>query len=138
MVYIYVDKTHFLIENEFKIAFFSHNKNNIYIIIENRRKYNQNKQNKKIIKRKERRISIRRRIRNMTQTKFNVGMTCGGCANAVKRILKKMDGVTEIDANVETKLVIVDHTDAVTSQQMLDALKKWSDASGKSVELNED
>ena len=33
----------------------------------------------------------------MTQTKFNVGMTCGGCANAVKRILK-MDGVTEIDA----------------------------------------
>ena len=74
----------------------------------------------------------------MTQTKFNVGMTCGGCANAVKRILKKMDGVTEIDANVETKLVIVDHTDAVTSQQMLEALKKWSDASGKSVELNED
>ena len=74
----------------------------------------------------------------MTQTKFNVGMTCGGCANAVKRILKKMDGVTEIDANVETKLVIVDHTDAVTSQQMFDALKKWSDASGKSVELNED
>ena len=127
-----------MIENEFKIAFFSHNKNNIYIIIENRRKYNQNKQNKKIIKRKERRISIRRRIRNMTQTKFNVGMTCGGCANAVKRILKKMDGVTEINANVETKLVIVDHTDAVTSQQMLDALKKWSDASGKSVELNED
>ena len=113
------------------------NKNNIYYI-ENRRKYNQNKQNKKIIKRKERRISTRRRIRNMTQTKFNVGMTCGGCANAVKRILKKMDGVTEIDANVETKLVIVDHTDAVTSQQMLDALKKWSDASGKSVELNED
>jgi len=110
----------------------------IFIILENRRKYNQNKQNKKIIKRKERRISIRRRIRNMTQTKFNVGMTCGGCANAVKRILKKMDGVTEIDANVETKLVIVDHTDAVTSQQMLDALKKWSDASGKSVELNED
>ena len=47
-------------------------------------------------------------------------------------------GVTEIDANVETKLVIVDHTDAVTSQQMLEALKKWSDASGKSVELNED
>ena len=38
----------------------------------------------------------------------------------------------------ETKLVIVDHTDAVTSQQMLDALEKWSDASGKSVELNED
>ena len=114
------------------------NKNNIYYNIENRRKYNQNKQNKKIIKRKERRISTRRRIRNMTQTKFNVGMTCGGCANAVKRILKKMDGFTEIDANVETKLVIVDHTDAVTSQQMLDALKKWSDASGKSVELNED
>ena len=45
----------------------------------------------------------------MTQTKFNVGMTCGGCANAVKRILKWMV-LLRIDANVETKLVIVDHT----------------------------
>ena len=65
-------------------------------------------------------------------------MTCGGCANAVKRILKKMDGVTEIDADVEKKLVTVDHADAVTPQQMLEALKKWADAAGKSVELRDD
>eukprot|EP00943_MAST-04B_sp_MAST-4B-sp1_P002991 g2991.t1 len=74
----------------------------------------------------------------MVQTKFNAGMTCGGCANAVKRILKKMDGVTEIDTDVEKKLVTVDHTDAVTPQQMLEALKRWADASGKSVELRDD
>jgi copper chaperone len=71
------------------------------------------------------------------QTKFNVDMTCGGCENAVKRVLKKIRGVTKIDTNVETKLVTVDHTNTVTSQQILDALKKWADASGKSVELKE-
>ena len=86
----------------------------------------------------EKKDTERGKAKNMTQTKFNAGMTCGGCANAVKRILKKMDGVTEVDANVEQKLVTVDHTDAVSPQQMLDALKKWADASGKSVELKED
>ena len=77
-------------------------------------------------------------ISKMTQTKFNVGMTCGGCANAVKRILSKMDGVTEINADVEQKLVTVEHTDGVSPQEMLSALQKWADAAGKSLELRGD
>ena len=77
-------------------------------------------------------------ISKMTQTKFNVGMTCGGCANAVKRILSKMDGVTEINADVEQKLVTVEHTDGVSAQEMLSALQKWADAAGKSLELRDD
>jgi copper chaperone CopZ len=28
----------------------------------------------------------------MVETRFNVGMTCEGCASAVKRILGKVDG----------------------------------------------
>ena len=77
-------------------------------------------------------------IFQMTQTKFNVGMTCGGCANAVKRILNKMDGVTEVNADVEQKLVTVEHTDGVSAQEMLSALQKWADAAGKSLELRDD
>ena len=66
---------------------------------------------------------------------FKVGMTCGGCSGAVTRILKKIEGVQDIDANVETKEVKVTCEDSVESQVMLDALKKWGEASKKSVEL---
>lgn len=66
---------------------------------------------------------------------FKVGMTCGGCSGAVTRILKKIEGVEDIDANVETKEVKVTCDDAVDNQVMLDALLKWGQASKKSVEL---
>eukprot|EP00580_Thalassiosira_gravida_P004114 CAMPEP_0201598628 /NCGR_PEP_ID=MMETSP0492-20130828/368_1 /ASSEMBLY_ACC=CAM_ASM_000837 /TAXON_ID=420259 /ORGANISM="Thalassiosira gravida, Strain GMp14c1" /LENGTH=73 /DNA_ID=CAMNT_0048061061 /DNA_START=98 /DNA_END=319 /DNA_ORIENTATION=+ len=71
----------------------------------------------------------------MTETVFDVGMTCEGCANAVKRILGKLDGVTNIDTNVDAKKVTVAHGDAVTKEVMLAKLTKWSEASGKSVAL---
>eukprot|EP00578_Thalassiosira_sp_NH16_P030844 CAMPEP_0181077244 /NCGR_PEP_ID=MMETSP1071-20121207/849_1 /TAXON_ID=35127 /ORGANISM="Thalassiosira sp., Strain NH16" /LENGTH=73 /DNA_ID=CAMNT_0023158479 /DNA_START=103 /DNA_END=324 /DNA_ORIENTATION=- len=71
----------------------------------------------------------------MTETRFDVGMTCDGCANAVKRILGKIDGVTNIDTNVEEKKVVVEHSDSVSKEVMLEKLLKWSQASGKSVAL---
>ncbi|KAL3769387.1 hypothetical protein ACHAWU_008796 [Discostella pseudostelligera] len=71
----------------------------------------------------------------MTETRFDVGMTCEGCAGAVKRILGKIEGVTDIEANVEAKTVVVTHSDAVTKEEMLEKLQKWSQASGKSVAL---
>lgn len=71
----------------------------------------------------------------MTETKFDVGMTCGGCANAVKRVLRKMDGVTEIVTDVEAKSVVVTHDPEVKPEDMLAKLQKWSEASGKSVAL---
>lgn len=71
----------------------------------------------------------------MTETRFDVGMTCDGCANAVKRILGKIEGVTNIDTNVEAKTVDVTHSDSVSKELMLDKLQKWSAASGKSVAL---
>jgi copper chaperone len=46
------------------------------------------------------------------QTQFNVGMTCNGCANAVNKILTKIEGVVfKIDADVPNKKVIVTHTE---------------------------
>eukprot|EP00550_Attheya_septentrionalis_P000698 CAMPEP_0198289264 /NCGR_PEP_ID=MMETSP1449-20131203/7513_1 /TAXON_ID=420275 /ORGANISM="Attheya septentrionalis, Strain CCMP2084" /LENGTH=73 /DNA_ID=CAMNT_0043987567 /DNA_START=35 /DNA_END=256 /DNA_ORIENTATION=- len=71
----------------------------------------------------------------MSETRFNVGMTCEGCASAVKRILGKMDGVTSVETNVETKTVLVTADEQVSSHDMLAKLMVWSNASGKSVEL---
>ena len=66
---------------------------------------------------------------------FKVGMTCGGCSGAVTRILSKIEGVSSVDANVETKVVKVTCDDAVSSDILLSSLRKWSESSGKSVEF---
>eukprot|EP00538_Stauroneis_constricta_P005435 CAMPEP_0119559186 /NCGR_PEP_ID=MMETSP1352-20130426/12131_1 /TAXON_ID=265584 /ORGANISM="Stauroneis constricta, Strain CCMP1120" /LENGTH=72 /DNA_ID=CAMNT_0007606813 /DNA_START=105 /DNA_END=323 /DNA_ORIENTATION=+ len=71
----------------------------------------------------------------MAQTTFNVGMTCEGCAGAVKRILGKIDGVSDIQTDVQAKTVIVEASDDVTKEFMLEKLLKWGNASGKSVAL---
>jgi len=41
----------------------------------------------------------------MGTTVFEVGMTCDGCSAAIKRILNKIEGITEVDADVEAKTV---------------------------------
>ena len=71
----------------------------------------------------------------MVQTLFNAGMTCGGCAKAVTRILNKIDGVSEVVTSVEDKLITVEHAESVDKNTLLEALMKWSAASGKSIEL---
>lgn len=71
----------------------------------------------------------------MTETRFDVGMTCEGCAGAVKRILGKVEGVTNIETNVDAKSVVVAHSDSVTKDLLNEKLQKWSQASGKSVAL---
>ena len=41
----------------------------------------------------------------------------------------------KVDCDIEAKSVVVKHTDAATKEAMLAKLQKWSEASGKSVEL---
>ena len=72
-------------------------------------------------------------LRTMSSTKFKVGMTCGGCANACKRILSKIEGVTEVKTDVDAKIVEVIHN-GVEEDVMFAKLKKWSEASGKTLE----
>lgn len=75
-------------------------------------------------------------VKTSTTTTFNVGMTCGGCANAVTKVLNKIEGVVSINAMVEEKKVIVTHDETkATPEVMFKALKKWGDAAGKTVEL---
>lgn len=57
---------------------------------------------------------------------YTVFRTCGGCANAVTRILNKFDGVTDVNCDVGQKTVTVQHhSDSVASADMLDALMQW-------------
>ncbi|GMH71002.1 hypothetical protein TrLO_g7508 [Triparma laevis f. longispina] len=67
-------------------------------------------------------------------TKFNVGMTCTGCSGAVTRILNKVEGVSDVQADHETKVVLVKSKD-VEASVLLEKLMKWSESSGKSVEM---
>ena len=46
-------------------------------------------------------------------------------------------GVSAVEADVEEKKVVVTSDGSTSKQTMLDALLKWSSASGKSVELAE-
>ena len=66
---------------------------------------------------------------------FNVAMSCGGCSGAVTKILQKVDGVKDIDANLETKKVTISCDDHVDESILNERLQKWSSSSGKKVEL---
>ena len=63
---------------------------------------------------------------------FRVGMTCEGCANAVKRVLGKQEGVTSVVTDVAAKHVTV-HGAGARDPRVLEALQKWAAASGKEV-----
>ncbi|GFH60880.1 copper chaperone-like protein [Chaetoceros tenuissimus] len=71
----------------------------------------------------------------MPELALEVGMTCEGCAGAIKRILGKMDGVTNVETNVEEKSVKVTADEGVTAEQCAEKLAKWSAASGKYVKV---
>ena len=46
-------------------------------------------------------------------------------------------GVTDVKCDLETKKVDVTHDDSVDKQVIVDSLSKWSESSGKSVQLAE-
>jgi copper chaperone len=62
----------------------------------------------------------------MVETKFTVGMSCEGCASAIKRILNKVDGVHNVETNVESKTVLVDADPSITPQFIFEKLEKVS------------
>lgn len=68
-------------------------------------------------------------------TVLEVGMTCGGCSGAVTRILNKVEGVSDVKCDLETKKVDVTHDDSLDAATILSYLEKWSEASGKYVKL---
>jgi copper ion binding protein len=59
------------------------------------------------------------------------GMTCGGCENAVKRALGRLDGVAAVDASHAQQSVTVTFDPAKAA---LDAVKERIAAAGYHVE----
>ena len=57
------------------------------------------------------------------QTILNVpDITCGGCAGSIKKALGKMDGIKQIEVDVENKIVTVEHADEVSRENIEAAL----------------
>ena len=102
----------------------------------------------------------------MSTVVFNVQMSCGGCAGAVTRILKKLDckyldhilipfidllneplfyhvstkDVHTVDADLGTQkvtVIVASEPGKEQKTEMLDKLLKWASASGKEVSLVE-
>jgi copper chaperone len=53
---------------------------------------------------------------------FNVKMTCEGCSGAVNRVLKRLDGVENIDVDMGKQKVYVQST--LPSDKLLETIKK--------------
>jgi copper chaperone len=59
----------------------------------------------------------------MTHTKLTVdGMTCEACRTAVSAALE-LPGVRQVDVSLDTGIVDVAHTEAVTVEAMLSAIQ---------------
>lgn len=62
---------------------------------------------------------------NMKTTTMTAnGITCGGCANAVKKAVSAVPGVTSVEVEVSTKKVTVTHRDDVARTTVEDAVRK--------------
>lgn len=53
----------------------------------------------------------------------------------MKRILNKIDGVSNVETNVDAKTAVVTADESVSPEFMLEKLQKWGNAAGKSVAL---
>ena len=58
-----------------------------------------------------------------TETKFSVpGIVCGGCASGIKKALDKVSGIEKVEVDVATKIVTVEHSEAVSREKLADVL----------------
>jgi copper chaperone len=51
-------------------------------------------------------------------------IVCGGCASSIKKALGNVEGVSDVDVDVETKKVTVNHTESVSREKIADALDR--------------
>jgi len=65
--------------------------------------------------------------------KFNVAMTCDGCANSVKRVLSKKSEEKELSIEVEVDLLkkVVTVKTALPEEEILETIKKTNLAVSK-------
>lgn len=51
-------------------------------------------------------------------------IVCGGCAASIKKALGNVEGVKEVDVDVETKAVTIEHDSAVSRGTIIDTLDR--------------
>ncbi len=57
-----------------------------------------------------------------TTTVRTPDITCGGCASSIKNALGKMEGVRQIEVDINTKTVSIEHDAQVSRQQIVEKL----------------
>ena len=51
-------------------------------------------------------------------------IVCGGCASSIKKALGNVEGVSQVDVDVATKKVTVNHDEQVSRERIVDALDR--------------
>jgi copper chaperone len=51
-------------------------------------------------------------------------IVCGGCASSIKKALGSIEGVSEVEVDVATKRVTVNHDENVSRARIVDALDR--------------
>jgi copper chaperone len=51
-------------------------------------------------------------------------IVCGGCASAIKKALGNVEGISNVDVNIETKAVTVKHKSEVSRGKIVETLDK--------------
>ncbi|MBA3693905.1 MAG: heavy-metal-associated domain-containing protein [Acidobacteria bacterium] len=49
-------------------------------------------------------------------------IVCGGCAGAIKNALGKVGGISQVEVDVDTKTVSVEHNNEVSRQKIVEVL----------------
>jgi len=51
-------------------------------------------------------------------------IVCGGCASAIKNALGNVEGVREVQVNVDSKAVTVEHAPEVSREKIIETLDR--------------
>ena len=51
-------------------------------------------------------------------------IVCGGCASSIKKALGSVEGVADVDVNVATKRITINHGGNVSREKIVDALDR--------------
>ena len=61
---------------------------------------------------------------NQTTTLTAPEIVCGGCAGSIKKALGNVEGIGEVEVDIPTKQVRVEHDDRVSREKIADALDR--------------
>ena len=61
---------------------------------------------------------------NQTTTLTAPEIVCGGCVGSIKKALGNVEGIGEVEVDIPTKQVRVEHDDRVSREKIADALDR--------------